>query len=62
MKEILSLLSFPSTENLIVGSISNCNKRCDICTNLMVFDTTFRCTATGKYYKVYLVIVSMWYT
>ena len=49
MKEILSLLSFPSTENLIVGSISNCNKRCDICTNLMVFDTTFQCTATGKY-------------
>ena len=35
-----------------VGSISNCNKICDICTNFVVFDTTFKCTATGKYYKV----------
>ena len=32
-------------------SISNCNKRCDICTNCMVFGNTFKCVATGKYYK-----------
>ena len=65
LKEILSPSSFPSTKNLAVGSISNCKKRCDICTNFMVFDNTFKCTATDKYYKVkelYLVIVSMWYT
>ena len=49
MKEILSLSSFPLTKNLIVGSTSNCNERCDICTNFMVFDTIF---TTGKYYKV----------
>ena len=52
LKETLSPSSFPSTENLIFGSISKCNKRCDICTNFMVFDTTFKCTATGKYYNV----------
>ena len=52
LKETLSPSSFPSTENLIFVSISNCNKRCDICTNFMVFDTTFKCTATGKYYNV----------
>ena len=52
MKEILSPSSFPLIKNLTVGLISNCNKRCDICTNFMVFDTTFKCTATGKYYKV----------
>ena len=51
LKEILSPSSFPSTKNLIVGSISNCNKRCDIWTNFMVFDTTFKSTATGNYYK-----------
>ena len=28
LKEILSPSSFPSTKNLIVGSISTCNKRC----------------------------------
>ena len=49
-KEILSPSSFPSTKNLIVGSINNCNKRCDICTNFMVFGNAFKCTATGKYY------------
>ena len=52
LKETLSPSSFPSTKNLIVGLISNCNKRCDICSNFMVFDNTFKCTATGKYYKV----------
>ena len=52
MKEILSPSPFPLTKNLTVGSISNCNKRCDICTNFMAFGTTFKCTATGKYYKV----------
>ena len=52
LKEILSPSSFPSTKNLTVGSISNCKKRCDICTNFMVFDNTFKCTATDKYYKV----------
>ena len=50
--EILSPSSFPSTKNLIFGLIGNCNKRCDICTNFMVFDTTFNCTETGNYYKV----------
>ena len=44
--------SFPSTKNLFAGSVSNCKKRCDICTRFMVFDNTFKCTATGKYYKV----------
>ena len=52
MKKTFSPSSFPSTENLIVGSVSNCNKRCDICTNFMVFDTGFKYTATGKYYNV----------
>ena len=52
LKEILSPSSFPSTKNLIVGSISTCNKRCHIRTNFMVFHTTFKCTAAGKYYKV----------
>ena len=53
LKEILSPSSFPSTKNLIVGSISCCNRRRDdICTNFMVFGNTFTCTATGKYYKV----------
>ena len=51
LKEILSPSSFPSTKNLTVGSISN-YKKSDICTNFMVFDNTFKCTATGKYYKV----------
>ena len=51
LKENLSPSSFLST-NLIVSSISNRNKRCDICTNFMVFDNTFKCTATVKYYKV----------
>ena len=32
--------------------MSNCDKRCVICTNCMVFDNTFKCTTTGKYYKV----------
>ena len=32
--------------------MSSCNKRCDICTIFMVFDNNFKCTATGKYYKV----------
>ena len=52
LKEILTPSSFPSTKNLIVGSISNCNKRCDTRTIFMVFDNTFKCTATTKYYKV----------
>ena len=52
MKETLSPLSFPSTKNLIVGLISNCNKRCDIGNNFMVFDNTFKCTATVTYCKV----------
>ena len=51
LTEILSPASFPSTKNLIVGSISNRIKRCDICTNFMVFDNTYKCTAAGKYYK-----------
>ena len=51
LKDILCPSPFPSTKNLIFGSISNCNKRCDICTNFIVFDITFKCTATGKYYK-----------
>ena len=42
----------PSTKNLTVGSISYCDKRCDICPNFIVFDATFKCTATVKYYKV----------
>ena len=33
-------------------SIINCNTRCDTCTNFMIFDITFKCAATGKYYKV----------
>ena len=48
LKKCLSLSLFPSTKKLTLGSISNCNKRCDICTNFMVFDHTFKCTATGK--------------
>ena len=52
LKEILSTSSFPPTKNLIVGSIKNYNKRCDLCTNFMVFDNIFKCTTTGKYYKV----------
>ena len=52
LKETFSPLSFPSTENLIVGSVSNCNKKCDICTNFMVFDTAFKYTVIGKYYNV----------
>ena len=52
MKELLSSSSFPLTNNLIVRSISNCNKRCDICPNFMVFDNTFKYTTTGKYCKV----------
>ena len=42
LTEILAISSFPSTKNLIVGSISNCNKRCDACTNVMVFDHSFK--------------------
>ena len=49
MKEILSPSSFPLTKNLIVGSISNCNNRYDICTKFMVFGTTFKCNAASKY-------------
>ena len=52
LKEILTLSSFPSTKKLIVGSISNCNKRCDTCTIFMVFDNTFKYTATVKYHQV----------
>ena len=62
--EILSPSSFPSTKNLIFGLIGNCNKRCDICTNFMVFDTTFNCTETVisiKLKELYLLTVSMWY-
>ena len=50
LKETLSLSSFPSTKNLIV-SISNCDKRCNICTSFMVSDNNFKCTAAGKFYK-----------
>ena len=42
LKETLSPLLFPSTENLIVGLISTYSKRCDICANFMVFDNIFR--------------------
>ena len=52
MKTIFSPLSFPLTESLIADSISNCSKKCDIYLNFTVFDNTFKCTATGKYYKV----------
>ena len=52
LKEILSPSSSPSTKNLILGLISNCNKRCDIYTDFIVFDNTFKRTATGKYHKV----------
>ena len=52
LKEILSPSSFSLTKNLMVGSVRNCNKRCDICTNFMVFGNIFKCTATGKDYKV----------
>ena len=52
LKETLSPSSFSSTKNLIVGSVRNCNERCDICSNLMIFHNTFKCTATSKYYKV----------
>ena len=42
LKETLSPLLFPSTENLSVGLISTYSKRCDICANFMVFDNIFR--------------------
>ena len=48
LKEILSPSSFPLTKNLIVGSISNCNKRCHTCTNFIVFENNFKCTTTDK--------------
>ena len=37
-------------------SISNCNKRCDICTNFMIFDNSFKCVTAGKYYEVRLTL------
>ena len=52
LKGILSSSSFAPTKNLIVGSMRNCERRCYICANFMVFDTTFKCTETGNYYKV----------
>ena len=52
LNKILSLSSFLSTKNQIAGSVSNCNNRCDICTNFMVFYNVFKCMAIGKYYKV----------
>ena len=52
LKEIFTPSSLPSTKNLIVGSISNRNKRCNIWTNFIVFGNTFKCTVTGKYCKV----------
>ena len=52
LQEILSFFSFPSTKNLIGGSISNSNNRCDICTNFMVFNNSFKCMATRKCYKI----------
>ena len=54
LKEILTPSSFLHhfhQKNLIVCSISNCNKRCDICTNFVVFENTFKCTAADKFYK-----------
>ena len=48
----MSPLSFPSAKNLIVGLISNCNKRCNVCTSFMVFDNTFKWTTTCADYKV----------
>ena len=40
LKEMLSPSSFPSTKNLIVGSVNKCNKRCNTCTKFTVFDNT----------------------
>ena len=52
LKEILSSASFSLTKNLIVDSISNYNKRSDICTSFLLFNNTFKGIATGKYNKV----------
>ena len=65
MKEILSPSSFPLTKNLIVGSISNCNNRYDICTKLWFLVLPLNAlqqVSTKKLKELYLVIVSMWYT
>ena len=63
LKKILPPSLFPQTKYLIVSSISNCNKRFNICINFVVFDKTFECTAIRRHYKVkelYLLTVSMW--
>ena len=37
--------------NAVVAFL-NCSDGCNICKNVIIFDDTFKCTATGNYYKI----------
>ena len=41
-----------NTYKYVPSSMSKCGKHCDLCSNYLVFDDNFVCTATGKKYKI----------
>ena len=54
LKELLSPSIFPRPQtDQVVSNVSKCTARkCDICTNFMIFGNRFVCTATGRSYSV----------
>ena len=53
LREMLSPSLFPTSKRAeLANTISKCDKRCDICATFMIFEDQFKCTATGKYYRV----------
>ena len=52
LKEMVSPSLFPIKTGQAPSSISKWDKRCDICSNYLVFDDNFVCTATCKKYKI----------
>ena len=51
LKEILAPSKYLNPKNSRKNCITSCYK-CDICKIYMVFDRTFKCTATGKLYYI----------
>ena len=52
LKELISPSLFPRTIKENNYSIEKCNRRCDVCKNLLVLSTEFTCHATKRKYKV----------
>ena len=52
LKDPISPSLFPRTIKENNYSIEKCNRRCDVCKNLLVLSTEFTCHATKRKYKV----------